>query len=157
MKGRILEYNFQSGEGVISGDNGIRYRFGSDDWREPAAPKRGDLVDFVGTGDSASDVYATDTLTPVATPRYERSKVTAALLAFFLGCVGAHKFYLGYTTQGILMLVGSIVGWALLIVLIGGFILSAVHLTAFIEFIIYLTKSDEEFHETYVVNKRPWF
>jgi len=35
----------------------------------------------------------------------EKSKTTAALLAFFLGGLGAHKFYLGRTGMGVLYLV----------------------------------------------------
>ena len=30
-------------------------------------------------------------------------------------------------------------------------------LIAFIEFIIYLTKTDEDFEQTYVVGRKPWF
>lgn len=37
-------------------------------------------------------------------------RVTAALLAFFLGSIGAHKFYLGKTKQGILFIVFAITG-----------------------------------------------
>lgn len=33
----------------------------------------------------------------------------------------------------------------------------AISLIALIEGIIYLTKSDEEFERTYVVNKKEWF
>ncbi|MEF9673921.1 TM2 domain-containing protein [Pseudomonas sp. PCH446] len=31
-------------------------------------------------------------------------KIPAALLAFFLGAFGVHKFYLGYNVQGVIML-----------------------------------------------------
>ncbi|MBX3115646.1 MAG: NINE protein [Fimbriimonadaceae bacterium] len=37
-----------------------------------------------------------------------KQKVPAALLAFFLGSFGAHKFYLGHTTLGIVMLLVTI-------------------------------------------------
>jgi TM2 domain-containing membrane protein YozV len=33
-----------------------------------------------------------------------KSKVTAALLCFFLGGLGIHRFYLGYTTIGIVQI-----------------------------------------------------
>jgi TM2 domain-containing membrane protein YozV len=33
-----------------------------------------------------------------------KSKVTAALLCWFLGILGIHRFYLGYTTIGIIQL-----------------------------------------------------
>ena len=34
-----------------------------------------------------------------------KSKVTAALVCFFLGGFGVHRFYLGYTTIGIIQIV----------------------------------------------------
>jgi TM2 domain-containing membrane protein YozV len=45
-----------------------------------------------------------------------KSKVTAALLCFFLGGLGIHRFYLGYTTIGILQLLtaGGCGIWAII-------------------------------------------
>lgn len=37
-------------------------------------------------------------------PVSSRSKTTAALLAFFLGYLGIHRFYLGYKGMGVLYL-----------------------------------------------------
>ncbi|MFN1516101.1 TM2 domain-containing protein [Vibrio owensii] len=65
----------------------------------------------------------------------EKSRIAAALLAFFLGGFGAHKFYLGKIGQGILYLVFC---WTLIPAII-----------AFIEFIIYLCESDEKFETRY--------
>ena len=153
MKGRILEYDFQAGEGVIAGEDGVRYHFSSRDWREAVAPYRGDSVDFLGNGNIATDVYSL-----LDEPsRYGKSKIAAALLALFLGALGVHKFYLGYTAQGVIMLVGTIAGALLMLVVIGFFVILAISIIALVEFVLYLTKSDIEFHETYVVNKRPWF
>lgn len=64
-----------------------------------------------------------------------KSRVTAALLAFFLGGFGAHKFYLGRVAAGFLYLIFC---WTFIPAII-----------AFIEFIIYLTMSDEAFSEKY--------
>lgn len=64
-----------------------------------------------------------------------KSKVAAALLAFFLGGFGVHKFYLGQVGLGILYLVFF---WTFIPAII-----------AFIEFIIYLTMSDEAFNQKY--------
>jgi TM2 domain-containing membrane protein YozV/ribosomal protein L40E len=64
-----------------------------------------------------------------------KSRVAAALLAFFLGGFGAHKFYLGQTGKGILYLVFF---WT--------FIPSII---AFVEFILLLVMSDEEFNRKY--------
>ena len=72
-------------------------------------------------------------------------KVLAGILGIILGGFGVHKFILGYTQEGIIQIVitlvtcgvGSIVG--------------------LIEGIIYLTKSDEEFVATYVEGRKGWF
>ncbi|MBG6245421.1 hypothetical protein CS369_12700 [Candidatus Symbiopectobacterium sp. 'North America'] len=64
-----------------------------------------------------------------------KSRISAALFAAFLGGFGAHKFYLGKIGQGFLYLIFS---WTLIPSII-----------AFIEFIIYLCNSDEEFARKY--------
>ncbi len=71
-------------------------------------------------------------------------KVTAGILAILLGGLGVHKFYLGYSTAGILQILISCCFGA------GGVI-------GIIEGIIYLTKTDEEFDAIYVRGQRPWF
>jgi TM2 domain-containing membrane protein YozV len=45
-----------------------------------------------------------------------KSKTVAALLAFFLGGLGIHRFYLGYTWQGVVQLLtaGGLGIWALI-------------------------------------------
>jgi TM2 domain-containing membrane protein YozV len=65
-----------------------------------------------------------------------KDRVTAGILALLLGGIGAHKFYLGQTGLGVLYLCFS---WTLIPALVG-----------FIEGILYLTKSDEEFQQKYV-------
>ncbi len=73
-------------------------------------------------------------------------KVTAGVLAILLGSLGVHKFYLGYTTAGIIMLVLFLVSCGSISGIIG-----------LIEGIIYLTKTDDEFTATYVTGQKPWF
>lgn len=73
------------------------------------------------------------------------NKLVVALLAIFLGGLGIHKFMLGNSTAGIIQIVVTVVTCGL-----GGII-------GFIEGIIYLMKSDEEFHQIYVVEKKAWF
>ena len=72
-------------------------------------------------------------------------KVVAGICGILLGGFGVHKFILGYTKEGIIQIVITICTCG-----VGGII-------GFIEGIIYLTKSDEEFVNTYVTNKRGWF
>lgn len=45
---------------------------------------------------------------PVATG--QKSKIAAGLLGIFLGSLGIHNFYLGYTTKAIIQLVVTLVG-----------------------------------------------
>ena len=80
-------------------------------------------------------------------PAARKSKTTAALLAFLLGGFGAHKFYLGYTGTGLIHL-------CMTLTVIGALVNVPV---CIIEFLIYLSKSDEECHQTYVVNRKRFF
>lgn len=50
------------------------------------------------------------------------------------------------------MLLVFIFGWILL-----GIPSLIIGVIAFVEFIIYLTKSDEEFEQIYVTGQKPWF
>ncbi|WP_396597807.1 NINE protein [Dokdonia sp. R86516] len=87
----------------------------------------------------------------------DNKKMLAGLLGIFLGAFGVHKFILGYQKEGIIMLVLSVVGIVLSCVGIGVLLFWAVGLVGLIEGIIYLTKSDEEFYNTYQVGRKPWF
>jgi TM2 domain-containing membrane protein YozV len=62
-----------------------------------------------------------------------------------LGGFGVHKFILGYTTEGIIMLVATL------------FTCGLAGVVGLVEGIIYLTKSDAQFDQEYVYNKKPWF
>ena len=79
----------------------------------------------------------------------QKSKVTAGVLGILLGAFGIHKFYLGYTKAGVIMLLVSILSL--------GFAATVMEVIGLIEGILYLTKSDEEFYYTYVQNKKEWF
>ena len=87
-----------------------------------------------------------------ATKSGENKKLLAGILGIVVGGLGVHKFILGYNKEGIIMLVIGVVGWFLCAIPTG-----IVCLVGLIEGIIYLTKSDEEFYETYQANKKPWF
>lgn len=87
----------------------------------------------------------------------ENKKLLAGLLALLVGYLGVHKFILGYNKEGFILLGGFVVGLLTYCFIIGIFIIMAVAIVPFIEGIIYLTKSDEDFYQTYQENKKPWF
>jgi TM2 domain-containing membrane protein YozV len=83
----------------------------------------------------------------------ENKKILAGVLAILLGGLGVHKFILGYTKEGIIVLVITII-LGILTCGMAGWVMSVLGL---IEGIVYLTKSDEEFYNIYQVGKKPWF
>ena len=141
MRGKVLGYDDHAGQGTISGDDGNRYQFtrGSlQGGQRIALP--GQDVDFVVENGVATNIF---TIRSGGTG--EKNKLVAALLAFFLGLFGAHKFYLGQTGWGIAYLLGGTVVWVTL-----GIIPAILAIVCLIEAIIYLTKSDEDFCTQYV-------
>ena len=66
-----------------------------------------------------------------------KSRISAALFAFFLGSIGVHKFYMGKIGSGLLYLLFFWTGIPAII--------------AFIEGILYIgTANDEQFNAKYV-------
>jgi TM2 domain-containing membrane protein YozV len=78
-------------------------------------------------------------------PKQENKKILAGIMGILFGGFGIHKFILGYTQEGIIQIVVTIVTCGIF------------SIVGFIEGIIYLTKSDEEFYQTYQVGKKGWF
>jgi TM2 domain-containing membrane protein YozV len=152
MKGQILDYSIQSNSGTISGVDGKRYQFAGSEWKGTGMPTRGITVDFDVEGNLAKAVYVAIGSASTSS----KNKLAAGLLAIFLGSLGIHKFYLGFTGPGLVYLlidtIGFAITWALLF--IPNIILGVM---ALIEGIIYLTKSDEEFEQLYVVQRKKWF
>ncbi len=167
MKGQVLDFSVQSNSGVISGDDGNRYSFTGDSWQEPSVPQRGMRVDFDPDGNIAMAIYTEAAVTPQPSAEVahgqqpSKSKIAAGLLAIFLGGLGIHKFYLGYMGAGLIYLALWLVVFVSSCTIIGLVVAIplafAIWIVVLIEGIIYLTKSDEDFHETYVVNQRMFF
>lgn len=72
----------------------------------------------------------------------DKSKVAAGVLAILLGGLGVHKFYLGYTKEGVILLAVTLVSF--------GMLAWVSTIVGIIEGVIYLTKTDEDFDATYV-------
>jgi TM2 domain-containing membrane protein YozV len=77
--------------------------------------------------------------------RGDGNKVLAGILGILFGGLGFHRFVLGDIVGGFLRILITVVTCG-----IGSLI-------GFVEGIIYLTKSDEEFIETYVDGDKSWF
>ena len=76
-------------------------------------------------------------------------KIAAGICGILLGYFGVHKFILGYTGAGLIMLLVS--------VLTCFAAAPVMYIIGLIEGILYLTKSDEEFVRTYVEGRKEWF
>ena len=94
--------------------------------------------------DSAKETFGTTT---------ENKKILAGVLAILLGGLGIHKFILGYTKEGIIMLICTLV----LTFITCGVASGLVWIISITEGIIYLTKTDTEFYNTYQLGYKPWF
>ncbi len=141
MTGKVLSFDNTAGTGIISGDNGARYTFTQEAWKDATAPQAGVYVDFApAPGDKAADIYTT-AQPAVAHARTSglaiASLVTSILLFWFygigsiLGIIFGHiaraeiKKSNGTLTGDGLALTGLIIGYVTLgLVLVG--ILAAV-------------------------------
>jgi len=113
---------------------------GSPDWKP-----LGSFAEFAPTLKSAPPTIAP----PPTLASRASNKIPAGICGILLGSLGVHKFILGYTGAGLVMLLVS---------LLSCFILAGVmHLIGLIEGIIYLCKSDEEFVRVYVEGRKEWF
>ena len=96
---------------------------------------------------------------PTGTVPGAEKKLAAGLCGILLGGFGVHKFILGYQQEGIILLAVSLVAWVITFITcgIGVPLVFIPSIIGIVEGIIYLTKSDEDFVNTYIVNKKPWF
>lgn len=79
----------------------------------------------------------------------DSKRVLCGVLGIVIGALGIHKFVLGYTSAGLIMLLVSL--------LTCGIGASVMGIIGLIEGIMYLTKSDEQFYQEYVLNQKQWF
>lgn len=77
------------------------------------------------------------------------NRIAAGVCGILLGFLGVHKFILGYTKEGLIMLLATVLTCGL-----AGIVMAVI---GFIEGVIYLTKTDSDFRQLYVLNRRGWF
>ena len=80
-------------------------------------------------------------------------RTTAGILGIFFGFLGVHKFILGYTAEGFVLLGISVIGG----IITCGLSIIVTDIIGIIEVIIILSKSAEEFKRTYLDKKTGWF
>ncbi|HEX6887960.1 MAG TPA: TM2 domain-containing protein [Candidatus Nanopelagicales bacterium] len=82
---------------------------------------------------------------PPVPPDVSSTKLLAGILGILFGGLGIHRFILGDVSGGIIRIVITVLTCGL-----GSII-------GLIEGIIYLTKSDQDFYQTYMLDRRAWF
>lgn len=129
LKGRVLTFDQATWQGYISGRDGIRYWFDRTGWHAQRSPLIGLEVDFIADAHGrATQIF----VEPNFTSRVNMSKGVLALVCWFFGLFGVHRFLVGKVGSGVAMLiltvtfVGMIVSvpWAIIdfiVILSGGF------------------------------------
>ncbi|HSI64710.1 MAG TPA: TM2 domain-containing protein [Candidatus Saccharimonadia bacterium] len=157
MKGTLQDFSVAENRGWITADDGNRYSFQGPEWKGAGVPMAGNRVEFELLGDSAISVRPDlVAAAPPPQPGYgapvtgnKVDKTTVGICAILLGSLGIHKFLLGFQTEGIIMLVATVVTCGMAGMVVG--------VIGIIEGIIYLTMSQEDFDRTYVQGKKKWF
>jgi TM2 domain len=145
MRGQVLGVDTRTGDGIVNGDDGRRYRFKPDDWAHRGEPAIGMIVDFETADNRALSLFPVPgTAPPPATAPSAPAdggpdRVVAALLALFVGWLGIHRFYLGRTRSGIVRLLIGCTVFGLIVTLPW----------ALVDTIRYLFMSDREFAQRY--------
>jgi TM2 domain-containing membrane protein YozV len=124
-----------------------------------ACPKCGGKLQIpVPTAQSSAGPSNAAYAPPSEVQTFASKKIAAGICGILLGGMGIHKFILGLNTAGGIMLavwlLGLITGMCLFIPLLA---CVAMNVIGLVEGIIYLTKSDDDFYQTYAVQKKEWF
>lgn len=149
MRGQVLGVDTRTGDGIVSGEDGRRYAFRPADWAARGEPAVGMQVDFEIHENRALTIFPVPGTSPAPAPapgayspaaeRARGDRLVAALLAFLLGTLGVHRFFLGRIGSGVAMLLLSCTLIGLLVTVPW----------ALIDMVRFLLMSDEDFAEHY--------
>jgi TM2 domain-containing membrane protein YozV len=103
---------------------------------------------YAAPGAYAPGAYVPGAYPPGARPT-DNKKLAAGLCGILVGTFGVHKFILGYNTAGTIMLLTTLLTCFLAAPIM--------HIIGVVEGIIYLTKTDEQFYQEYVLQRKEWF
>ena len=124
----------------------------ADDARELASEAKEKASEFAEDAKETASEFADSAKDAFDKASGDNKKVLAGILGILLGWLGVHKFILGYNKEGMILLVLGVLGFFTC-----GITSGISGIIGLVEGIIYLTKSDEEFLNTYQVGKKPWF
>jgi TM2 domain-containing membrane protein YozV len=129
----------------------------ADDAKELADDAKKKASEFAGEAKESAKEFSDGAKEVFEKASGDNKKILAGVLAIIFGGLGIHKFILGYNKEGGILLGLWVIGAILTCVGIGVLLIWAISIVGLIEGIIYLTKSDEEFYNTYQLGKKPWF
>ena len=95
------------------------------------------------------NVYNPTNITTATPPDVAGKKIAAGLCGILIPALGVHKFILGYTNAGLIMLLVSLFTCGFGAIVFG--------IIGFVEGIMYLTKSDADFYQVYILSRKEWF
>jgi TM2 domain-containing membrane protein YozV len=138
-------------------DLGDKAKDAFDDAKESAKKAAGEAKEAAGDFKEEAKKTAEEFREGFNSAGGDNKKILAGILGILFGSLGIHKFILGYNKEGIILLAITLLGYATTCIVVGAFFFWIPGLIGLIEGIIDLTKSDEEFYNTYQVGKKPWF
>lgn len=97
MIGHIESFDLGKQTGVIKSKDSF-YEFHLDQWKPAAEPEAGDDICFEMVDEEVTSV---DLVGAYLKTEAVKSRIIAIILAFLLGGIGAHRFYLGFYWVGI--------------------------------------------------------
>ncbi|WP_296380226.1 NINE protein [Winogradskyella sp.] len=129
----------------------------ADDAKELAGEAKEKAAEFAEDAKETATEFVDNAKEAFNSASGDNKKVLAGVLGIILGWAGVHKFILGYNKEGFILLGIFLLSIPLTCVIIGAFTIYIPMIIGLVEGIIYLTKSDEEFYNTYQAGKKPWF